>query len=229
MPVISFVSSKGGVGKTTSALLVASILAEHANTHVTLVDADPNKPLLKWSELPGRPETITVVADEAESRIVDIIDEASTSSKFVIVDLEGAATSRVSNAISMSNLVIIPLQGSGLDADQAVKTIRLILNAGKSQRRKIPYRVLFTRMPPIINSNNMKAIRSTLEAADVPIMETALIEREAFKAVFLHGGTLTGLDPKAVSGTDKALRNATAVTKEILELLKTLGNQAEAA
>ncbi|PIB95332.1 ParA family protein [Caulobacter sp. X] len=229
MAVIAFVSSKGGVGKTTSALVVAGVLAGLTKDLVTIVDADPNKPLKKWSELAGKPDNIAVVTDEAESRIVDIIDEASQSSRFVIVDLEGAATSRVSNAISMSNLVIIPVQGSGLDADQAVKTIRLILEAGKSQRRKIPYRVLFTRVPAMINSNNMKAIRGTLEEAGVPIMNTALIEREAFKAIFLHGGTVSGLDPEKVSGTDVALRNATAVTEEMVTTLAELAKQREVA
>jgi chromosome partitioning protein len=229
MPVISFVSSKGGVGKTTTAVIVASILAEQTQQLVTLVDADPNKPLEKWAQLPGKPDNIHVVSDEAESRIVDIIDEADRTSKFVIVDLEGAATSRVSNAISMSNIVIIPVQGSGLDADQAVKTIRLILAAGKSQRRKIPYRVLFTRMPAAITSNNMKAIRGTLEDANVPIMNTALIEREAFKAIFLHGGTISQLDGKKVSGKDIALRNANAVTEEIVATLVELAKQTEVA
>ena len=60
MPVISFVSPKGGVGKTTSALLLATELAQHASK-VTVIDADPNLPIHKWSQLPGCPENLEVV------------------------------------------------------------------------------------------------------------------------------------------------------------------------
>jgi len=228
MAVIAFVSSKGGVGKTTSAAVVAGVLAETTKLPITIVDADPNQPLLKWSQLPGCPENITVIADEAETRIVDIIEDAEKTSRFVIVDLEGAATSRVSNAIAMSDLVVIPVQGSGLDADQAIKTIKLVLQAGKSLRRKIPYRVLFTRMPAAITSNNMKSIRGKLEAAEIPIMTSSIIEREAYKAIFLVGGTISQLDTK-VSGKAMAIKNAEAVTTEILQLLVDIKTASEAA
>ncbi|WP_306666057.1 ParA family protein, partial [Escherichia fergusonii] len=47
MPVISFVSSKGGVGKTTSAVVLAGEFAA-AGRKVCLIDADPNRPLEAW-------------------------------------------------------------------------------------------------------------------------------------------------------------------------------------
>ena len=145
MPVISFVSPKGGVGKTTSALLLATELAQHASK-VTVIDADPNLPIHKWSQLPGCPENLEVVADTGESTIVDSIDDARGNSPFVIVDLEGAASARVTNAISMSNLVLIPIQASVLDADQAARAIKLIRTTGKSQNRVIPYASMFVRV-----------------------------------------------------------------------------------
>ena len=55
MPVIAFANSKGGSGKTTSALLLAQALAAHRPT--TLIDADPRHPITTWAEKPGRPDT----------------------------------------------------------------------------------------------------------------------------------------------------------------------------
>ncbi|WP_313228507.1 ParA family protein [Sphingobium yanoikuyae] len=43
MPTIAFISPKGGVGKTTAALLLASQLARGAK--VSVIDADPNHPI----------------------------------------------------------------------------------------------------------------------------------------------------------------------------------------
>ncbi len=42
MPVIVFASSKGGAGKTTAAIILASEPARHS-TSVTLIDFDPNQ------------------------------------------------------------------------------------------------------------------------------------------------------------------------------------------
>ena len=47
MPTISFIQPKGGAGKSTSALLLASELAKAAR--VIVIDADPNAPIAKWS------------------------------------------------------------------------------------------------------------------------------------------------------------------------------------
>ena len=51
MPTISFASSKGGAGKSTSAVLLATELSQHGTT-VTIIDADPNQPVLRWSKNP---------------------------------------------------------------------------------------------------------------------------------------------------------------------------------
>ena len=56
MPTISFASSKGGAGKSTSAVLLATELAQHGTT-VTIIDADPNQPVLRWSKKTGKPES----------------------------------------------------------------------------------------------------------------------------------------------------------------------------
>jgi chromosome partitioning protein len=44
MPTIVFASPKGGVGKSTAAVLLATELAGFG-AGVTLIDADPNKPV----------------------------------------------------------------------------------------------------------------------------------------------------------------------------------------
>jgi chromosome partitioning protein len=48
MPTIVFASPKGGVGKSTAAVLLATELAGHGAA-VTVIDAEPNKPLSQWA------------------------------------------------------------------------------------------------------------------------------------------------------------------------------------
>jgi chromosome partitioning protein len=89
MPTISFASSKGGAGKSTSAVLLATELAGRGAS-VTIIDADPNQPVTRWSRKPGRPEKLAVISSVTEETLIDAIDDAAR--KALIVDLEGAAS-----------------------------------------------------------------------------------------------------------------------------------------
>src|SRR5271156_6539026 len=99
MPVIAVSSPKGGAGKTTTVTVLATVLAERG-APVTVIDADPNKNVVDWAKLPGKPDTLTVVGEVTEDNIVDKIEEESEKSSFVIIDLEGTASLMVSYAIS---------------------------------------------------------------------------------------------------------------------------------
>ena len=73
MPVIAFANPKGGAGKTTSALLLATELA-NKGAAVTVIDADPERWISQWGKLPGKPDNITIVSDVAEDTVVDAIE-----------------------------------------------------------------------------------------------------------------------------------------------------------
>ena len=122
MPTIVFASPKGGAGKSTSAVLLATALAGQGAS-VTIIDADPNKPVSRWARLPGKPANLTVLADVTEETVTDAIDEAAQRTAFVIVDLEGTASMMVGYAMSRADLVVIPSQGSQLDARDAFRAI----------------------------------------------------------------------------------------------------------
>ncbi len=219
MPVITLSSPKGGAGKTTAATLLATELAERGAS-VTIIDADPNKNVVDWAKLPGVPKTLEVIGDVSEETIVDHIEEASTRSAFVIVDLEGTASLMVSYAISMSDFVVIPLQGSQLDAKQAARQMKLIKAQERIANRPIPFAVLFTRTNPAILPKTQRHIEQRLEALAVPMMQARLYDREAFRAIFSYGGTVAGLADKGVSNLPAALNNARTFTAEVVERLR---------
>lgn len=222
MPTVVFVSPKGGVGKTTAALLLASELARAAP--VTVVDADPNHPIAVWAHGAELPENLAIVADVDEDNVIDRIEEAAAKTPFVVVDLEGTAAKIVLLAVSQADLVVIPMQGSQLDAEQASRAIRVLKQHEKMTRRSVPYGVLLTRTSPIIRTRTMGHIQSGLIDARVPIFETQLNEREAFRAVFSFQQTLENLDPREVSNLDKAQANAEQFAAEVIERLRAARN-----
>jgi chromosome partitioning protein len=220
MPVIAIGCPKGGVGKTTTTLILASELA-NLGASVTIIDGDPNKSIVNWAALPGAPPTIEVVGDGVtEDVIIDLIEAASARSAFVIVDLEGTANLMVGYAVSMSDLVIVPVQGSQLDANKAAHMIRLIRQQERVARRPIPYVVVLTRCSPAITPGTQRHIERTFAEREIPVLKTKLFDREAYRALFSYGGTLAGLKAKGVSNVDTAQRNAHAFTAEVVERLK---------
>jgi len=219
MPIIAFANPKGGAGKTTSALLLASELAAKG-AKVVIIDADPEKWISQWGALPGKPATITIIGDVTEDTIVDQIEAAASEAQFVVVDLEGTASLMVANAIGMSDLVIIPTQGASMDAKGAAKTIKLIRNQARMARRDIPHAVLMTRTSAAIASRALKNVRDQLDKAGIDIFATSIVERAAYRDILDYGGLLSDLDPKLVSNIDKALLNAREFAGEVVAKLK---------
>jgi chromosome partitioning protein len=219
MPTIAFVSPKGGVGKTTSAFLLATVFAKICD--VTIIDADPNHPIETWALGGGAPERLTIISDVDEETIIERIEEAGSKTPIVVVDLEGTASKTVIYAISQADFVVIPTQGSQLDANEASRAIRVVLQSEKLTGRPKPYAVLLTRTSPMIRARGLTHIQNGLIAAGIPVMETELNERDAFKAVFAFRQTLDALNPTEVPNLDKAKANVESLAREILTKLQT--------
>ena len=219
MPTIVFASPKGGVGKSTAAVLLATELASHGGS-VTMIDADPNKPLSQWANLPGKPDKLTVIDTPTEESIIDTIEKAALKTTFVIVDLEGTASMMAGYAMSRADLVIIPAQGSHLDATEAVKAIKLVKGQERAFQRKIPFAILFTRTSAAIRPRTLQSIEAEFATNNVPMFGAQIHEREAYRAMFAFGGTLANLDPAQVSNLPAARLNARTFAGEVIEMLK---------
>lgn len=228
MPVISFANPKGGAGKTTSALLLAGELAAQGAS-VAIVDADPERWISQWGNLPGKPSNITIIGDVSEDTIVDVVDDASSEYQFVIIDLEGTASLMVANAIGMSDLIVIPTQGASMDAKGASKTIKLIRTQAKLAKREIPHAVLLTRVSAAVTSRSLKNVREQLDVAGIEVFEASIVERAAYRDLLDFGGLLSKLDPKQVSNLDKAVQNAMEFTAEVVSRLQASQAQGRAA
>jgi chromosome partitioning protein len=218
MPTIAIVSPKGGAGKSTSALLLATALANLSE--VTIIDADPNHPIKDWAEGGNSPAGLSVVSEVDEDTIIERIEDAASKTPFVVIDLEGTASKIVVYAVSQADLVIIPTQGSPLDAKQASRAIRVVLQSEKMQRKTIPYVVLLTRTSPMIRTRTQAHIQKGLIGAGIPVLETELNERDAFRAIFSFNQTLDQLNPDEVPNVDKARVNVWEFVHEVVERLR---------
>lgn len=223
MPVIAVANPKGGAGKSTVSLVLATTLAAHGAS-VALLDADPNRPLFAWSTGPAVENAagaaVCLIGDVTEATIVRAIDAERSVRQFVIVDLEGTASRMVSRAIARADLVLVPMQASAVDAAQTARAIALAREEEEVLDRRIPVRILLTRTNAAIPTRAERMILDELRAAAIPILKTHLHQRAAYPSMFAFRTTLAGLDPKLVNGLPAAIENADHLAGEVVDVIR---------
>jgi len=213
MPVIVPINPKGGSGKSTVCLALATTFAANGAS-VCVLDADPQGSLLNWAKGESKFKTIISKPDEDEDLDQAILREAENH-KFVLVDLQGSANLDMVAAVSCADMVLIPMQAKMEDARRAIEALKMLQRQERILKRKIPYALLLTRTNPGIKSREEKSIREKMEQNAV-VMINELNERTALSCMFTHALTMAELDPKAVSGIDKAQDNVNNLIKELL-------------
>jgi chromosome partitioning protein len=223
MPNVVLISPKGGAGKTTAAVTLALGLAERGQ-RVALIDSDPNKPLVRWAGLRNHLRAISVHPAPTVQDIRDAAREAGRQAPdWTILDTEGTERGGVVLAALRFDLVLTPLAGSHLDLAEAIKAADMVRAFGRRGGRTIPHRALLTRVPAAIKPKMLKSVVAALREAGVEILPTALVEKEAFRALFAIGGGFEGLAREGVYGADAARENAAAFVEDVARVVEARG------
>lgn len=217
MPVVVFANPKGGSSKSTSCLVLAQTLAS-AGAKITVIDADRNAPLVDWRTGKSR-SPVDVVGEVEQAKILKVIETERARQQFVFVDLEGSASQMMTRAVSRADLVIIPLQPSGLDARQAARAVDLIQVEEETLGRQVKFRVLITRTGVAIPTKLERRIVNDLEAAGLPVFKQHLHELQAYKAIFDLRCALDELDPKVMPSAARAVLDAQKLADELVDTL----------
>jgi chromosome partitioning protein len=214
MPVLALACPKGGVGKSTIAVLVGTISAKRG-IEVTIIDCDPNRSVTRWGGKAPVPNNIKIVHDVTESNIISTI-KREEENRLVIVDLEGIASKMMSRSLSRADLVLIPMRPTMLDAEIGSKAIELINEEIEHIERKIDYCVVFTNTGNII-TKQQRALRASFDANNIDIIEPSLGNRTAYSALFATGGDLYTMAPEG--NMLAAIENAEKFTDAVLDRL----------
>lgn len=219
MAVIVLASPKGGAGKTTTAILLATELA-HSGKEVVVLDCDPNHCVDLWARGTQRPppDRVRVVTDNIEEdTIISTIKRHNRYGRFLIVDLEGVVSMLMSRAISQADLVLTPMRATVVDAQIGAKIIPLIATAKDVFGRAIKHAVVFTMTRGVI-TNQHRGLKISLEEQGVKVINPPLMERSAYSAVFTFGGDLRSMPPQG--NMDRAIKNAELFAKAVCDLLE---------
>lgn len=214
-PVISFASTKGGVGKTTLALVLATSFAHRISGgmeyRVACIDADPNTTLDTALRATGFPEILSMVSD-AET-LLPTLRDAQRSADLVLIDLEGSANQAMLYAAGKSDLVIIPAQPSAFDVREARKTAGVVSQAADLVQREIPIRVVLTRTP-VLRQRVADHSRQQFVRAELPLLPVELVQRAAFQTM-----SYTGQPPFLTEPAGGAAHNVDALADAVAEII----------
>lgn len=215
MPVITFANTKGGVGKTTAVLLLASELARQGH-RVTVLDADPQHWISRWHEMGGTIPNLEVISQVSHSSLETHLRENQQDTDYFIIDLPGNRTPLLSLAIGASDHIFIPVQGSAMDARGGAEVLEHIEFLSMRLCKHFPHSVVLTRVSPMINTRSLLLVKGVLALRDVDVLNTPIVERAAFRELFDFGGTLDMLDAHKTSNLDKAKENARLFARDVI-------------
>jgi chromosome partitioning protein len=140
MRVIGLVQSKGGVGKTTTALNVAAELTRRGHK-VAVLDADPAGHAAMIGEDGNLPFSIQRhLLEHVEDKEVATWTRAirNTGADFILIDAPGAMGAAFGATIAVADLVLVPSGATVLDVRGAAETVGIIRRHRKASGRTRP-------------------------------------------------------------------------------------------
>lgn len=184
---------------------------------VSILDLDPNANILAWSEgrrAEGREVPFAVYARPQAEDTVELIDQLSRRTDYLIIDLEGSKDQIVTFALSRTDLCIIPLDGSPMEARQAAAAVRLVQTTSSMIRAPIAYTLLFTRTNAAFQTTDERDVRQEMEINNIPTLPIRIAKRAPYTRIFRDGVLLAELpsivmaehEGKAASVADKAIK-----------------------
>ncbi len=216
--VISFTSLKGGAGKTTLSINVATELSTRGYK-VLLVDSDPNNQnCVRWSgfrdeELPK----ITTVGIGDASALRNNVREMKAMYDYVIIDGTPALEKLTGAILLISDLNILPLKPSTFDIWAFNDKFLPKYEEVRDLNPNIDCRI-------VLNSVNKrkrmsKMIFSVIEDYDITVMDTQIGNRTAFELSAMEGKGVVELEDE----------KAAEEIRSLVEIIDNVFNEVEVA
>lgn len=195
--IMSFLNQKGGVGKTTLTIHVATALAQQRR-RVLLVDADPQCSALSWSDCREDAPLFPVVGLPTKTLHKEIPAHARNYDD-IIIDGAPRVNELARSAIMASDMVIIPVQPSPYDVWAAKDIVDLLHEASAFKQSQ---RSAFVINRKIVNTAIGRDVAQALSEFDIPVLKSSICQRVIFAESAAQGKTALELDPKGIAAQE---------------------------
>jgi chromosome partitioning protein len=224
--IITFASSKGGVGKSTSCVALAGAYAR-AGQRVHLIDLDGNRTISRWlNDEQLRPANLTVSVPDPQILTEHLHETARHyAPDMILIDIAGSYEQALTIAIARAHLTIIPASTTEADIYEAARVARHIQTVFAAFGKIPLYRVLATRVAPLVTHAQAHGFKE-IARLKLPLFSTILAQRAAYEEIGLSGLPPHFADAERPT-TAKAIAELDQLKAEIDALLaSTYGEQA---
>ena len=194
MKTISFINSKGGTGKTTLCANVNAAIQKWFSATAILIDADPQGSLRDWHNINQTNNCQLVCADTRQSLHSATRLALSSNYDYMLIDTPGHLAQITGAAISMSDLIIIPIQPSPLDVWSTIDTIDIVKSAMQSNPSLQSLFVVNRATPNCrLTTDLLAAIIEADPEQQIPVFGKIIHNRIAFARAASNGQTIFDL------------------------------------
>ena len=208
--IYAVVNTKGGVGKTTTAVHLATMLARTGET--LLIDGDPQASAASWAAWRrdnashGPSPTTTCLAGKA---ILSEGKPLAAKYEHVVVDAGGRDSVGLRAALLLAQIAIVPIGASNLDA-AAITDLLEVVELSRDYNSDLDVRVLLTRVDP--RTKDAAEMMAFLAEQKLTVLPTKVCERVRFRRAIGEGVIVQelGKDQAAIAEIEAFFREVQA-------------------
>lgn len=193
MQTIALIAQKGGVGKTTLAIHLATAFAA-TGKNTLLLDLDPQASAAEWKD--HRTDEAPAVLSIQPSRLVKVLEEAkSMGADVVILDTAPHSESTALEAAKAADLILVPCQPTIMDLRAMSKTVELLKLVGKEA-----FAVL--NSVPHQGTGGQEAAEAIASTFGLKVADPSFGDRVAFSRCMISGQAAQEVEPQGKAATE---------------------------
>lgn len=180
MKLLAVINGKGGVGKTTTAVNIATALANRG-LKTLLIDTDPQASASWWVERGDEGAFPFEVVTESDPQMLRRVRDLG-GYDVAVVDTQPALSSEaLRTVVQASDFILVPTPPSAMDLSVVIDTVRRVIQpSGKK------YRVMLTRVDPRALNEALEAL-NTLTDIQIPAFHAFVRAYKAHERAALDG------------------------------------------